>query len=463
MRRRFFWGLVAVAMAVLAIGGGAAALLINRSVEDSVRSEFARQADATARVIEANLSGPGRGPRSTAIVELLQVSALIGGHDYVEAARIGEGGTSEEIGSSQELISQIPGGLTDLPPRIQYEAEVDGEQVSAYAFPVRLGPRSTIVVAIGTDLELVPWREVAARFLWALALGVLLAALLAGWLARSLGHRLDPLRSASRRVAGGDLGARVGIDRTDEVTEVEEAFNEMADHLEAARIREREFLVNVSHDLRTPLTTIGGYTEAIGDGRVEPDDLSRVAGVIKGESDRLHRLVEDLMLLSRLEAREFTLRPETVDLAAHLNGVAEAFRERAESADVELVTETAPIPETEVDPDRIAQVVGNLLENALRYTPAGGTVALRLSGEEGWAKITVADSGPGIEPQDLPRVFDRLFVAQRYRPARPEGSGMGLSIVKELVDAMSGRIAVESVLGEGTDITVRIPVVAASG
>lgn len=446
-----------MAVAVLAIGGGAAALLINRSVEESVRTEFARQADATARVIEANLSRPTRGPQSAAIGELLAVAALIGGHDYVEAARIRPNGTVEAVGISQDLIAQIPGGLVDLPPRIRFEAEVEGERISAYAFPVRLGFRNTIVVAIGTNLDLVPWRDVVARFLWALGLGVVLAALLAGWLARALGRRLDPLRAASRRVATGDLAARVSLDRSDEVTEVEGAFNEMADHLEAARTREREFLVSVSHDLRTPLTTIGGYSEAIGDGRVASDDLARVASVIKRESDRLHRLVEDLMLLSRLEAREFTLRPERVDLAAHLNGVAEAFRERAAAAGVQLTAETPQISETLVDPDRIAQLVGNLLENALRYTPEGGRVALAVREEGRMAHITVADSGPGIEADDLPRIFDRLYVAQRYRPVRPEGSGLGLSIVKELVDAVNGTIEVESTPGIGTTITVGIP------
>jgi two-component system sensor histidine kinase BaeS len=264
-------------------------------------------------------------------------------------------------------------------------------------------------------------------------------------------------------VATGDLTARVSLDRSDEVTEVEGAFNEMADHLEAARTREREFLVSVSHDLRTPLTTIGGYSEAIGDGRVASDDLARVASVIKLESDRLHRLVEDLMLLARLEAREFTLRPEPVDLAAHLNGSAEAFRERATAAGVRLTTETPPIPEVFVDPDRIAQLVGNLLENALRYTPEGGRVALALDEEEGMARLTVADSGPGIEADDVPRIFERLYVAQRYRPVRPEGSGLGLSIVKELVDAMGGVIEVDSTPGIGTTITVRIPVAGTAG
>jgi two-component system sensor histidine kinase BaeS len=303
----------------------------------------------------------------------------------------------------------------------------------------------------------VPWTDVLLRFGWAIALGVVLAALLAAWLARSLTRRLDPLRTASVAMAGGDMSARVVVQEGDEVAQVERAFNEMADGIQDARRREQEFLASVSHDLRTPLTTIRGYTEALEEGRIADDDRERVAGVIGRESERLGRLVEDFMLLSRLESRGFTLRPEPVDLAGHLKGIAEAFRDRAAAADLELQVEVAEVPEALVDPDRVAQVVGNLLENALRYTPQGGRVRLRLEERDGYASISVADNGPGIEEADLPHLFERLYVTRRYRPIRPEGSGLGLAIVKELVDAMGGSASVTSAPGRGTTLVVRLP------
>lgn len=458
MRRRFFWALVAVALVTLAVGGVAAALLVNRSVEESARSEFTRQAEATARLIEAGMRDRGveQAPLRN-LGNILAVVATVGGHDHVEAVFVGPAGGVTVVGEAAPVAAQIPGGAAALTERVQFEAEVDGEAVAAFALPVPIGPLGTVVVVIGTDLDLIPWSPVAVRLLWAVGLGVALAAMLAGWLSRFLGRRLDGLGEASRRIAGGDLAARVPVEGDDEVAQVGMAFNEMAGQLEQARRREREFLAAVGHDLRTPLTTISGYAEALEEGKVAPGDLNRVSEVIHRESGRLSRLLEDLMLLSRLEAGEFSLRPEPVDLARHLGGSVEAYRRRAESAGVALETDLGEVPEAVVDPDRIDQVVGNLVENALRYTPDGGSVRLTLSLSDGGARISVTDTGPGIEEADLPHIFERLYVARRYRPERPEGSGLGLAIVRQLAEAMGGAVGVSSRPGVGTTIWVSLP------
>lgn len=460
MRRRVFWALVTVAVVTLAVGGLAAALLINRSVEESARSEFTRQAEATARLIEAGVRerGSGQAPLRN-LGSILAVVAAVGGHDYVEAVFVGPAGGVTVVGEGAPVAEDIPGGAAALTRRVQFEAEVNGEAVAAFALPVPVGNLGTVVVVIGTDLELVPWPPVVARLLWALALGVLLAALLAGWLSRFLGRRLEGLGSASRRIAEGDLGARVEVQGADEIAQVGVAFNEMAGQLEEARRRERGFLAAVGHDLRTPLTTISGYAEALEEGKVAGGDLARVSGVIHRESGRLSRLLEDLMLLSRLEAGEFMLRPEQVDLARHLGGSVEAYRGRADAAGVRLETDLGEVPPAMVDPDRIDQVVGNLVENALRYTPQGGTVRLALRAEGPGARISVSDTGPGIEAADVPHIFERLYVAQRYRPARPEGSGLGLAIVKELAEAMGGTAGVSSEPARGTTVSVTLPLV----
>lgn len=472
MRRRIFWGTVLVAVVTVAIGGAAAAVFIRHSVESSIRAEFARQASATARIVESQFIGEGnpgqRGgpdsarsdPRTRPLSELGDVLTLvsaIGGHDYVEAAFVTNRGEIVELADGERvLLPQVPADV-DLTRPYRFDAEVDGEQVAAIAQPFRLDRRGSVVVLIGTELEIIPWRDVVARFAWAIALAIILAAVLAGALASHLARRVEPLRDASREIAGGDLGARVEVRGNDEISEVAHAFNDMAIQLEAARGREREFLVSVSHDLRTPLTTIAGYAEAIQDGRVDIADLDRVASVLGTETGRLRRLVEDLMLLSRLEAREFSMRPESVDLTAHLKGVMEGFRERADTARIELRQELDRVGEVQVDPDRISQVVGNLLENALRYTPEAGEVTLGVSRVEDRIRITVADTGPGIDPADLPHIFERLYVTARYRPLRPEGSGLGLSIVRELVDAMGGSTEVASDLESGTRIAVTLP------
>ncbi len=231
----------------------------------------------------------------------------------------------------------------------------------------------------------------------------------------------------------------------------------MAEQLEASRRRERDFLMSVGHDLRTPLTTIRGYAEGLDGGEIGADDLQRVAGVLHGQTDRLSRLVEDLMLLARLEAREFMLRPEQVDVAAHLKEMVDSHRTRADELRLRLELDAESVGEVLVDPDRLAQVVGNLVDNAFRYTPEGGLVEVDVRRHGNGFAVSVSDSGPGIDREDLPRVFERLYVAQRYRPIRPEGSGLGLSIVKELVDAMDGSIEVTSTPGRGTTVTVMLP------
>ena len=475
MRRRLFLSLVAVAAVVLTVGGLAAAVLINRSVDRSVRTEFERQAEATARLIEGvegfrlGPRGPGQGtgrpnvlnPQRT-LASLLAVVQSVGGHEYVEAVYMDREGAVTALIDEPVLVGQVP-NIASLRGRYQFDASIDGGEVAALAVAVPVGQAGTaeagqVVVVIGTTLDLVPWTDVLLRFGWALALGAALAALIAGWLSSWLVRRLEGLSNASRRLAGGDLSARVEVAGNDEVTEVAVAFNDMAEGLEGARRREREFLANISHDLRTPLTTITGYAEAIHEGLVPEGELPRIGGVIDRESNRLTRLVDNLMLLSRIEAREFSLRPEPVDLAGHLQGILDAYKGKAETSGVTLRADLVSMPTVDVDPDRISQIVGNLLENAVRYTPDGGSVTLSLSeAASAMARISVADTGPGIAADDLPHIFERLYVAQRYRATRPTGSGLGLSIVQQLADAMGGRAFVESEVGVGTTVSVTIP------
>ncbi len=457
MRRRLFWGTVAVAIVTLVIGGVTASVLVAQSVAGSERDEFFRQAGATGRLIEAQLE---RNPDGDAAEQLTQLSAVlraaaaIGGHDYLEA-RVVSRRFDLTLPPDARLVPQLP-ALGDLDRGATYDVDVDGEAVTALAVPIDLGSERRAVVVVGRSEPLVPWRVVFGRFLVAVAAAVVLAALLAVALSRWLGRRLDGLAAASTAIAGGDLGARAPADGNDEVAAVAHTFNEMAEQLEAGRRRERDFLMSVSHDLRTPLTTIRGYAEGLADDAIAPDDLARVGAVLHAQAGRLSRLVDDLTQLARLEAREFELRPEPVDLAAHLKEVGEAMAARADAARVRLTIDVEDVGSVRVDPDRVAQVAGNLLENALRYTPEGGTVTLRLTRQDGHVAFSVADTGPGIDEADLPHVFERLYVAQRYRAVRPEGSGLGLSIVRELVAIMGGRLEVASRPGSGTDVTVTL-------
>ncbi|MEE8331691.1 MAG: HAMP domain-containing sensor histidine kinase [Acidimicrobiia bacterium] len=459
MRRRVFWAMVAVAVATLVVGGFTATILVGRSFAEDRRDEFYRQAEATARVIEAPLQRQGefRGRPLRDIGELqalLEVSRVIGGHDHVEATLNTPGGVLP-LADDDALLRSLPEEALQPGGGGQYKVHVDGVDTLALVRQLELTPGATVIVGIGSTEDLVPWRDVAFRLILGLGVGVVLAAVLARRLAASTGRRLDGLATTASALADGDLSARAATDGSDEVAQLGLAFNDMASRLETGKARERDFLMSVGHDLRTPLTTIKGYAEALASGAIGTEKLPEIAGSLEAQSDRLARLVEDLMLLSRLEAQEFTLRPEEVDLAAHLGEVSASFEQRAAAGGLDLELEIDDVGVVTVDPDRVAQILNNLIENALRYTPEDGTITVRLQRIAGGVRFAVGDTGAGIDAEDLPHVFDRLYVAEHYRALRPEGSGLGLNLVKVLAEAMDGSAAVESSV-EGTVVTVEL-------
>jgi two-component system sensor histidine kinase BaeS len=228
----------------------------------------------------------------------------------------------------------------------------------------------------------------------------------------------------------------------------------MAEALERAQGLERQFLLSISHDLRTPLTSIRGYAEAIADGATP--DPQRAAAVILAESRRLERLVQDLLDLAKLEARHFTMNLEPTDLREPVTRSVEGFQREAEEAGLQIVVRAPDAPViARADADRLRQVLANLVENAVKFASSTITVTVRDDGAG--ATIEVTDDGPGIAPEDLPHVFERLYVAS-HRPRRREtGSGLGLAIVRELVDAMDGSVRAEAGPTGGTTFVVTLP------
>jgi two-component system sensor histidine kinase BaeS len=249
------------------------------------------------------------------------------------------------------------------------------------------------------------------------------------------------MERATRAIAAGDLGARVGglAEADDELARLGAAIDTMAAELERTAGLERAFLMSVSHDLRTPLTSIRGYAEAVAEGATDDDESRRRAATIIGsEARRLERLVADLLDLARLDAREFSLHPRPVDAAAVVAGAVEALQPAATEAGLRLAALPAtPLPAT-LDPERMAQMVANLLENALKY--ATTTVEVGIQATPAGLEISVTDDGPGVDPEDLAHVFERLYTS-RQQPGRKVGTGLGLAIVAQLAEAMGGKVA----------------------
>ena len=228
----------------------------------------------------------------------------------------------------------------------------------------------------------------------------------------------------------------------------------MAEVLERSKGVERQFLLSVSHDLRTPLTSIRGYAEAIADGALP--DPAEGGHIILSEARRLERLVGDLLDLAKLESRSFALTLGPVDLVDVAAGTVDGFRPETGEAGVtmELVTGDEPTV-VNGDADRLAQIAANLLQNALKF--ARSEIRVSVESADGWARLAVSDDGPGIAPEDLPHVFERLYVS-RHQPQRKEvGSGLGLAIVRELVTAMGGTVQASAAETGGACLSVLLP------
>ena len=282
----------------------------------------------------------------------------------------------------------------------------------------------------------------------ALLLGVLLA--------RTLTRPLREMTAAARSLARGDLGEQVTVRSQDEVGELAQAFNQMSHDLAQAEGRRRQLTADIAHDLRTPISIIRGHAEALRDGVLPP--TPKTFALIHEETLRLNRMVEDLRTLSRAEAGELSLVRRPVAVGAFLEQTAAAQRPGAGEKGIALRLEaTGELPEIEVDADRMAQALNNLVDNALRYTPAGGTVTLAAGRVGDGVRIQVRDSGPGIAPEDLPHVFERFYRGDRARRRHEGGSGLGLAIARSIVEAHGGRIRAESPAGGGAVFTIDLP------
>jgi signal transduction histidine kinase len=307
--------------------------------------------------------------------------------------------------------------------------------------------------------------SIASSFRQALTSSLLLATLV-GLIAAAVASYLfstrivEPVRRmarASRRVASGHYAERVPEGGTGELAELGESFNQMAGSLEEVERRRLALLGDVAHELRTPLATIRGYAEGLVDGVVEASP--ETFALLLREAGRLTRLVDDLQELSRAEARQLTLHP--VPLPPKRLVESTVARLRPQFAEKELRLEVdlpEHLPDVLADEDRAAQVLTNLLGNALRYTPSGGEVVLRVRELADQVEFQVADTGIGIAPEDLSHLFERFYRADRSRSRGGGGSGVGLTIAKHLVEAQGGAIRAESLgLGKGTTFTFTLP------
>lgn len=284
-----------------------------------------------------------------------------------------------------------------------------------------------------------------------------LALLMTLALSRSFLRPVDALREAARRMGSGDLSQRVDMQAKGEVGELAKAFNSMADNLERLELLRRTMVTDIAHELRTPLSNVRGYLEAIQDGMVQP--MPEVINSLHEEAMLLNRLVNDLQELALAEAGK--LKIETQPLDTHQMVLRAAGREQQNASQKKLRLRTelpAELPPVCADPERLGQILQNLLDNAIQHTPEGGEIVITAERQAGFIEIRVQDTGSGIAVEHLPYIFERFYRADQSRSRTTGGAGLGLAIVKQLVEAQGGEVSAYSKVGQGTTISFSLPI-----
>jgi signal transduction histidine kinase len=430
LRARAF---VAVTLAVIvsvAVTLVVAAVLVRSSVKEEALRALARQA---ALVAAQEQAAPSQSPELTSL------------------------GVFFKTQQERLAIISVPQAALLLPPdggaalragrAAQGSVDVGGKR---YLYATRPVGGRAIVLLRSAKLEASDRRPFTIAFLIAAGVGAGIAAVAAFLLAGAVARPIGRVAVASRRLAAGETHGPLPVQGPAEVASLALAFNQMAEELDRAKDAERSFLLSVSHELKTPLASIRGHGEALLD---QVLDVPKGAGVVVQEAKRLERLVRDLLDLARLNQRVFSVTPQPVDLTEAATEAVVRHESEARRVGVTLVAEAPAAAPATADPDRVLQVLSNLIENALRSTPAGGRVTVTASPGE----LSVADTGPGLAAEDLPRAFERFFLHGRYGTNRAVGTGLGLAIVKELTEAMEGSVTVESTVGHGTTFVVRLP------
>ncbi len=338
----------------------------------------------------------------------------------------------------------------------------NGTSWLVYAQPTGAFSRSLIFYA---QPEPTPTAFFSAFFLRPLlsagVLATVIAVLLAFGITQSVVKPLRRMARAAEAIAGGDYNQQVDVDGPDEIQRVATSFNSMVWQVKQTQQAQQDFVANVSHDLKTPLTIVQGWSQALLDGTADSaEERDQAATVIHEESERMGRMVAQLLDLARLESGTLALSLQPVALTPLLRDVVYAMQPTATSAEIDLQFHADAHPIVQGDSDRLTQIFTNLIGNGIAYTTRPGRVMVALTVAPGaQAIVRVQDSGPGISAEELPRVFERFYRVDKSRQRRSnsQGSGLGLAIVKELVEAHGGRISAESVAGESTAFVVRLP------
>jgi signal transduction histidine kinase len=437
----------AAALITAIVAGGLTVALVQRTSAEDAQRQLAGLADVTQSTADDGAAAQNSQVRARRLLAVVHVAyAAIG-----PAGRVTSDSTlAKDAVTSQEISVLLGGGS------VSANALVDGQRVFVEGRKINTG--AIVLVQRRADALAVTQRAVRWMLL-ALAIAVALAVALALAVAWRMSRPLRRTADAAHALAAGRRDVTLVPEGPSEVAEVAEALNTLATALIQSEAREREFLLSVSHDLRTPLTAISGYSESLADGVIAPHRTQQVGATLLAEAQRLGRLITDLLDLARLGGTEFRIDVIDVDVVGFAQSTAQVWAARCEAVGVHFYLDSPPGPVfVRTDPSRLRQALDGLFDNALRITPAGGPIVLAVRVEAQptgtWIAIEVRDGGPGLSDGDLTVAFDRSALYDRYRGIRQVGTGLGLAIVQGLVVRLGGRVEAGHAAEGGARFTI---------
>ncbi len=454
LRTRLVAAIVLVAFGALGLSYVVTYALVRRSLQQNAVSDLDQRADELV-----NLSND----QQLAALPAARISRALKLTDF-QLVRVASDGTVAPVNATSPALPAPLHNSDILPQQLLAGDQVTGRRNNTVYLAIPTGRHAAngdlIAVVATNNVDMSVLHKLLPLLFFASLIVLALAFAVASWLARRLMRPVREVERAAGQLASGDLSARADVppEADAELAALAQTLNNMAGALEHADESERAFLLSISHDLRTPLTSIRGYADALADGTLDdanPEDRKRAATVIGSEAKRLERLVRDLLDLARLDGRQFSLNIHPCDATELVKSSVDAFAPQAAELGVRLsMLSSQPMP-VEADAERLAQVVANLVENALKYANTRVDVyTAEYSPSE--VAIVVTDDGPGIPADKLGRVFDRLYTV-RDAPGRAVGTGLGLAIVRELAAAMGGRTWADASPDGGSRFVVALP------
>ncbi len=445
----------------LALFGAATYLGLERYLQKSLEESLIKQARSIGDVLLVNINQSGEDYVDNEITE--HYSPEINGR-FVRVTRangkqIYVSGPPKDGTFDPSLVA-----ATRLPATREFTHEVemsDGHELLLHGLPYRASDGAQFLIEVAA-----PYNQIEAvlrglLLTFALGLPLIVALAIGGGylLMRGALRPVDEIRQKAAQITSRNLSARLPVVHTgDELERLATDLNRMIARLEESFLQINRFSADASHELRTPLTVLQGELEAIAQkGQSLPEDVRDTIGSALEETHRLAKIVESLLAISRLDAGEARVQPVRLDFAELARTTADQMKLLAEEKRISLTSNGSCPVEVEADPSRLKQVVVNLLDNAIKYTPEGGNVSISVTQRDGHAVLEVADSGLGISADDLPHVFERFYRADKARSRQMGGTGLGLSIVRSICLAHGGQVTVNSTEGRGSLFRVELP------